>query len=307
MRIGIVLPVEGDGATAAAIVAVAREAERLNAHSLWVTDRILMPSGPQTDYPYSEVRGAVAFDPARRWIEPLAALGMVTAVTERIHLGTNVLVLPYRQPIVLAQEVASLDWLSSGRILLGVGTGWMGEEFAALGVPKAERGKRTDEYIGVLRALWASREPVTFHGRFVSFTGMTLPASPRRVGGPPILIGGTSHAALHRVARLGDGWLGVDLAPEATRSVVSHILELCNLEGRPSVDLILSMRRRLEPANGLPYGTTAQQLVAEVGLYASAGINLMVFDLLMIPDILGAMRWLFLEVVPQLGNMKASR
>jgi probable F420-dependent oxidoreductase len=306
MRIGIVLPVEGEGATAASIVAVAREAERLNAHSLWVTDRILMPSEPPTGYPYSEVRGAVAFDPARRWIEPLAVLGMVIGVTQRIHVGTNVLVLPYRQPIVLAQEIASLDWLSNGRVLLGIGTGWMGEEFAALGIPKAERGQRTDEYIGVMRALWSSREPVTFHGRFASFTKMTLPASPRHTGGPPILVGGNSQAALQRVARLGDGWLGVDLAPEATRLAISRIRELRDLEGRPSDELILSMRRRLEPTKGLPYGTTPEQLVTEIISFAAAGVNLMVFDLLMLPDILGAMRWLFSEVTPHLGTLKAS-
>ena len=163
MQTGIVLPVEGPTANATSVIAVAREAERLNAHSVWATDRILMPSSPPSGYPYSQVRGAVAFDPDRRWLEPLAVLNVVGAVTQRIKLGTNVLVLPYRQPIVLAQEVATLDWLSDGRVLLGVGTGWMNEEFAALGIPKSERGQRTDEHVHLLRALWSAREPVTFH------------------------------------------------------------------------------------------------------------------------------------------------
>jgi probable F420-dependent oxidoreductase len=312
VKTGIVLPVEGPAATRGSILRAAREAERLHAHSVWATDRILMPAAPPKGYPYSQERGAVAFDPARLWLEPVTVLGLVAGVTEHVQLGTNVLVLPYRQPVVLAQEFATLDRISEGRALLGIGTGWMEEEFAALGIPKRERGRRTDESIRLLRALWATRGPVTFAGTDTSFTEMTLAATPFRPAGPPILVGGNSPAALARVAHLGDGWLGADLEPAPAGEAVAQIRELCANLGRDPDRLVLSARRRIEPSRlgqpgpTAPFGMSAEQWVQEIGEYAEVGINLMVFDLLMLPDMIEAMNWLFSEVIDKVAPSEAS-
>lgn len=156
-ELGIVLPVEGPNAGRDGVLRAARDAESLGFHSVWATDRLLKPARQPSGYPYGARRGAVAFTPDRVWLEPVTVMAAVAAVTQRIAVGTNVLVLPYRQPVVLAQELATLDRLSGGRVVLGVGVGWMSEEFAALGLDRTHRGARTDEYIDVLRWLWGGR------------------------------------------------------------------------------------------------------------------------------------------------------
>ena len=302
LRIGFVLPVEGPKASRESITAFAREAERLHADSLWASDRILMPATRPSGYPYSEERSEVAFDPERPWFEPLSVLGLVAGITERVELGTHVLVLPYRQPVVLARELASLDRLSNGRVVLGVGVGWMREEFAALGVDMGKRGRISDEYIRVLRSLWSTRGPVGFDGEFVSFDGVSLPLVPSRVGGPPVLIGGNSRAALLRAARCGDGWLGVDLDPDETGRAIAVIREACAQRGRSPGRMTLSMRRKIDVAalsGGRAAGYTPgpAQLIDEIGQFISAGVGLLVFDLLNVPDMVEGLQWVLSEVV----------
>lgn len=277
MNYGLVLPVEGPGATREAICSAARRAEQLGFGSLWVTDRVLMPANRPAGYPYSADRGALAFDPLRNWLDPIVAMGMALAVTERVLIGTNVLVLPYRQPVVLAQEVASLDWLFGGRVLLGVGAGWMAEEFAALGVRRAERGALTDEYVEVLRKLWSAKGPVSHHGRRVDIEQMALAAAPARTGGPPVLVGGNSPAALRRVARLGDGWLGVDLTPTEAASFLAE-LRCRGGERRPVDEMVLSVRLRIDPSGDAGAPADPQALAEEVVSYEAAGVNLLIYD-----------------------------
>lgn len=280
MNVGIVLPVEGPAATPRAVVDVARLAETRGFHSVWATDRVLMPRTPPTGYPYAQARAAVAFDPERRWLEPLTTLSFAAAVTERVLLGTNVLVLPYRQPFVLAQEVASLDCLSDGRVLLGVGVGWMREEFHALGVDPALRGRQTDDWIALLRELWTGRH------------AFVLPASAGREGAPPVLVGGNSDAAFRRVARLGDGWLGVDLGPEETHAATEAIVAHARAHGRGRDDLTLSMRRRVDGADGASVRDLIDTLVGQIPAYAAAGVDLLVVDLLTTPDMLESLEGL---------------
>ena len=300
---GVVLPVEGHVATRENMIAVAREAERLNAHSVWATDRMLLPAAGPGGYPYSTERGAVAFDPAREWLEPVSVLSLVAGVTTRVQLGTNVLVLPYRHPVVLAQEWATLDRLSEGRAMLGVGIGWMEEEFEALGIPMRERGRRTDESIGVLRALWGAGAPTSFSGSFTAFTNMALASTPVQPGGPPILVGGNSTPALRRVAKLGDGWVGADLTPSVAAQAVAEIRGLCAEYGRDPDAMVYSARRRVEPSETTGqagrdlYASLTPQLVNEVGQFVEGGINLMVIDVLMMPDMIEAVQWLFEEVL----------
>ncbi|QNO36883.1 TIGR03619 family F420-dependent LLM class oxidoreductase [Protaetiibacter sp. SSC-01] len=285
MKLGFVLPVEGAVASRAAVLDTARAAEASGADSVWTTDRILQPGAPPGGYPYSEDRGAIAFRTGRAWFEPIATMGLVAGVTERVRIGTNVLVVPYRHPVVLAQELATLDALSDGRILLGAGIGWMAEEFAALGVPRSERGPRTDEAIRLMRELWRSSDAVRFDGRFWRVDNMGLPAQPARPGGPPVLIGGNSDAALDRVVALGDGWLGADLDPVETAAVLERIAERRRATGRPASELELSTRIRVEPEGGDDAlgGVDPGALRDRLAAYAAIGVDLLVIDVMNLP------------------------
>jgi probable F420-dependent oxidoreductase len=151
---------------------------------------------------------------AHELLEPLVTLGAISAATHRIRLGTGILVLPQRQPALVAKQVATLDVLSNGRVRLGVGVGWQRSEYESLGVAFAERGRRIDEAITLMRRYWT--EPsVTFHGQFYRAEAMGMDPKPVQPGGPPIWLGGDSEAALHRVGRLGDGWMAMADSDEA--------------------------------------------------------------------------------------------
>jgi probable F420-dependent oxidoreductase len=151
---------------------------------------------------------------AHELLEPLVTLGAISAATHRIRLGTGILVLPQRQPALVAKQVATLDVLSNGRVRLGVGVGWQRSEYESLGVAFAERGRRIDEAITLMRRYWT--EPsVTFHGQFYRAEAMGMDPKPVQPGGPPIWLGGDSESALHRVGRLGDGWMAMADSDEA--------------------------------------------------------------------------------------------
>lgn len=181
---------------------VARAAERIGFESLWAGDYPAVPAGLETTYPYREdgkfwLGGAVALP------DPLIYLTHAAAVTTHIRIGTSVIGLPTRNPLILAKEVASLDNLSNGRVMLGVGVGWMREEFETVGVPFEGRGARADEYIAAMRELWNESE-ASFEGRFVSFK--RLQQHPKPLTRIPIIIGGHTPAAARRAGRLGDGF-----------------------------------------------------------------------------------------------------
>lgn len=204
MRFGVMFANTGHGSTPEGAVALARAAEDGGFHALWTVEHVVVPSGYQSAYPYDPsgkmAGGAEDFDLP----DPLIWLAYVAARTERIHLATGILIVPQRNPVITAKEIASLDHLSGGRMILGVGAGWLAEEFDALGVPFAHRGRRLDEYIAAMRALWTD-DKATFHGEFTSFTDCI--SRPRPVNGTvPIVVGGHSHAAARRAGRIGDGF-----------------------------------------------------------------------------------------------------
>ena len=195
----IVSAVEGEGA-----VDLATIAEENGFESLWTVEHVVVPSGYESEYPYSP-NGKMPGPEESPIPDPLIWLAYVAAVTTRIQLGTGILILPQRNPAVLAKECASLDRLSKGRLLLGIGVGWLREEFNALGVPWEARGARTDEYVAALRELWTEDES-TFHGRFADFERAKSYPKPVRPGGIPVHVGGHSIAAARRAGRLGDGF-----------------------------------------------------------------------------------------------------
>lgn len=182
------------------VSALARAIERIGYDQLDLFDHVVMPfdteSRPRNRYPA-----------AMPILEALMTLSFIAAVTEEIGLGTEVLVLPQRQPVLVAKQVSTLDTLSGGRVRLGVGVGWQESEFDALGMNYHERGAAMDEAIALLHACW--REPtISFAGRQARVEAMAMEPKPARAGGPPIWIGGSSPAALRRAGRYGDGWLG---------------------------------------------------------------------------------------------------
>jgi probable F420-dependent oxidoreductase len=185
-------------------VGLAQLAEELGFESLWTVEHVVVPTGYASPYPYS-ADGKMPGGDQVAIADPLIWLAYVAAATQRIRLATGILILPQRNPLVLAKEVASLDRLSGGRVDLGIGVGWMREEFDAIGVPFERRGARTDEYVEVMRRLW--REPSTaFSGEFTNFADLNSYPKPAGPDGVPIHIGGHSDAAARRAGRIGDGF-----------------------------------------------------------------------------------------------------
>lgn len=198
------------------LVRRARAAEAAGFESLWVGDHILLPPG---------------VDEAPR-LETVTALTYLAAVTERVRLASGVFVLPQRQPVLLAKQLTSIDVLSRGRLMIGVGVGYIEAELTALGANLADRAARTDEYLAALRALWAA-EQADFAGRFVTFAGTQRPL-PVRPGGPPIIVGGMSASALRRVVQRGNGWYGWELTPDETKKALADLNAAADKHGRPA-------------------------------------------------------------------------
>ncbi len=204
VRIGVRVPNSGPLPTEVGIPALARSAEAAGFDSLWVSDHVVMPASFGSRYPFA-ADGRATWPSDTPYIDALIALGLIVAVTERAAVGTAVLVLPQRNPIIVAKQVASLDACSNGRLCLGVGAGWLREEFDALGVPFEGRGARLDEWIELLRACWTGHPPGRVGKHYTLPDGvLCLPTPAHDV---PVLVGGHSRAALRRAGRLGDGWL----------------------------------------------------------------------------------------------------
>ena len=246
MRFGIHLPQYGRAAGAEAIARVAQHAEELGFSDVWVSDHIAVPS----DAPY----------PPAFLYEPVVTLTWAAAATTRVGLGTSVLVLPYRHPLHLAKELASLDRLSNGRLIVGAAAGWLEKEFDALNVPFAERGSRTDEAIEAMRACWGE-QPVNYAGRTVRLDDLKVQPTPeRRI---PIWVGGSSPPALRRAVQLGDGWHGTFMKPEDASPLLAALRA-----DRPETDFTLSMR----VVWGGVAGDTDEQR-RELDAFAAAGLQ----------------------------------
>lgn len=190
---------------------LARLAEELGFESVWTVEHTVVPTGYTSTYPYSET-GRMPGDERAEIPDPLVWLSYVAAVTTRLRLATGILILPQRNPVTLAKELATLDVLSNGRVELGIGVGWLREEFDVLGVPFEDRGPRTDDYVAALRALWAPG-PDTYHGPFVAFDEANSYPKPVQAGGIPVVVGGHTSAAARRAGRLGDGFFPGSFRP----------------------------------------------------------------------------------------------
>ncbi len=228
MKFGLILPNYGARITAQTLLATAKAAERLGFESIWTSDHVLLPAADS--------------DRFGRIFEAVTALAVLAGHTQRVRLGLSALILPQRNPMIAAKQIATLDSLSGGRTLLGLGVGWSRGEFRNLGERFTDRGRRMDEYIQLLKHLWVAGgdEPVHFKGRYVAFDSAVFAPPPAQPGGPPIWIGGSSEAALRRAAAFGDGWHPSRVDPDEFRLGVERLTSLA--DGRK---LTLSARLRL--------------------------------------------------------------
>jgi probable F420-dependent oxidoreductase len=247
MRVGIHLPQIGRKAGPDGIRRAAIQAEELGFADVWTSEHIITPAGAM--YP-----------PSPLFYDPVLALTWAAAYTKRVRLGTSVLVLPMRHPLPLAKELATLQNLSEGRLILGAGVGWMEAEFTALGVPFRERGRRMDEGIAMMRAVW-SQDPVYFPARHIPAVIEDMRMLPQPVKPIPIWIGGSSEAALARAVKLADGWHGSRLSPEEAAPIARRLREQ-----RPQPAFTISLRYGWD---GKDDGALRARLVA----YGAAGVE----------------------------------
>lgn len=271
MQFGLHLPHLGRSASREVLRGFAAAAEELGFDSLWVSDHVIVPRQLASRYPYNET-GEFPFRAEAPFLDPIATLLFIAGCTERVRLGTAVLIVPYRNPVVQAKELATLDFVSGGRLVLGVGTGWMAEEFEALDVPFEHRGSRTNEYLRLITQLW-SADDTSFAGRFYRLENVGFYPKPLQQPHPPIWAGGHSEPAFRRGAELCDGWLGANVSPDEVAAQFARVQFHARQAGRDPAALTLAARIPLR------LGDDDQALARSVAGYRRAGVAELIFDM----------------------------
>ena len=260
MKFDLWLPTASPMTTPELLDAVAEGAEARGIGTIWVGEHVVLFEEYSSNYPYAE-DGRIPAPPGSGLLEPLITLTYLAARTSTVRLGTAMLLLPQRNPVYVAKEVSSLDVLSGGRVDLGVGVGWLKEEFDALNVPWAQRGRRTDEYLEVLRTLWVD-DLSAFHGETYDLPACEMFPKPVQQPHPPIHIGGETPAALRRAARAGQGWHTFNRSPQELAAGLAELDGHLEEAGRRRADLRITV---------CPY---FQELTPDaVGRYAEAGAD----------------------------------
>ena len=276
MKFGVWIPNVRHLATPAIILAAAARAENLGYDSVWASDHVVVPHANVKNF------GETVFD-------PLVTLAVIAGATSRVRLGTTVLIVPYRNAVVTAKMIASLDALSGGRFVFGIGAGWLAAESAALGVPFAERGAMTDEYLAAMQELWTKREP-SFAGTYTQFDSLIFEPKPVQKPHPPIWVGGHGKASLRRTAQFGAAWHPINRSPEELRAGMAEIARQCQARGRADVPA-LTLRsdvRVLRPGQSTPESSHAGRVLAgepsalidQIGELAACGVEHLVVELL---------------------------
>jgi probable F420-dependent oxidoreductase len=289
MQIGISLHNNWGVEDVQAIVQLATRAEALGFASVWVHDHV---------FNAGHVLRRIGDRP---YYEPLTLLSYVAARTERVGLGTSVLVLPYHNPIRLAKAAATLDVLCGGRLILGVGVGAVAPESEAMGSPYAERGAITDEAIAVMKELWTRDDP-SFTGKYHRFSGMKFAPKPQQQPHVPLLIGGNSRAAIRRAVRLGNGWHPLAVAPEVLAQGLRYLHEQAQAAGRDMAEIPVSLSIPLGPSSArrAALGTAPGEIVRNLQAYADLGVHMFAISghTDQMAEILSAMDMLAREVLP---------
>ncbi len=289
MRFGFYLPTRGETATPEAIETLVRRGEALGFASVMIADHVVFPVRVDSKYPYT-VSGV--FPGGGDALEQLALMAFVAAKTRTLRLVTSVMIVPYRNPVFTAKALATVDVLSRGRVTVGVGVGWLREEFAALDAPAFDRrGAASDEYIRIFKTLW-TESPASFEGEFYRFDAIKCLPQPVQKPHPPIWVGGHSPAALRRAARLGDGWHpvgatpAVPLRPAELAASLTELRRLTEAAGRDPAALTISYKAPVyDPAQSpatsgerRPFSGSAGQILDDVQTYAKLGVSELVFD-----------------------------
>jgi probable F420-dependent oxidoreductase len=286
MRLGYFLPQMGPAAGPDAITAVARHAEEIGWDSLWVTERLLWPVEPQSPYPSPD---GVLPDVYKTVVDPLSALTFVAGQTTRIALGTSVLNIPWYNATLLARQLTALDVLSKGRLRVGFGTGWSLDEYEAVGVPWKERGRRADENMAALEAIW-SPDPVSFEGEHLRIAPSVIGPKPVQTPRPPIYMAAYTPAAMARVARFADGWMPVGVPLEGIAPMLAQIRSMAKDAGRDPEALELIARGNLEitekpiDRERFIYTGTLEQIGEDIAAVRAVGASEMLLDITFSPD-----------------------
>ena len=328
MRFGFYLPSSGPTAQPEALSAIARRGDELGFHCMVAGDHILVPREVNSPYPYT-ADGRFHGGNATEFMEQLTLLTFLAGITQTIRLVPSVMIVPYRNPLLAAKILATLDVLSRGRLTLGVGVGWMEEEFEALDAPPfAERGAVTNEYLRAFKELWTSDNP-TFEGEYCRFSNINFLPQPVQKPHPPIWVGGQSRRAMRRAAELGNGWHPVGaipaapLEPEELAQKIAILHRYAENAGRDPAELEVSMKAPLYDSDstvsggsgGVSSGSSAsgprrrffgtpEELLQDVQTYADVGVDYIIFDIRAsdLNQSLERLDWFATEIMAQAGE-----
>jgi probable F420-dependent oxidoreductase len=306
MQIGVHAPQLGRQLDAATLRAFAGACEEAGVHSVWVSDHVCWPLEIQSRYPYT-ADGSFPATTDMGGLDPLGTLLFLAGCTSRIRLGTTVLILPYRPPVTTAKQLATLDVVSGGRLILGVGVGWMAEEAAVLGMPWDDRGRRSDEQLQIFERLFTDPQP-SFDGEFYQFPPVGF--EPKPIQQPvPVWVGGATPAAFRRVARFGHGFHAAFQPLEVVRREWRAVHDACAAVGRDPTALTLSLRLYLDPESRMePEKSVAGsrgQMQDRLAELAEAGVKHLLLDPVAAGGVAGrldAIRGFMSDVAPQAAS-----
>jgi probable F420-dependent oxidoreductase len=323
LELGWSLPSRGPLARVDVLTRLARTADALGYSVVTISDHVVLPTRSSAPYPYDKT-GAFPGGSQQAYLEPIPLAAWLLAATRRLRVAISVLVVPYRNPVVTAKQLATVDVLSGGRLIVGAGVGWWPEEFEALAAPPyTERGAVTDEYLRLMKTLWTDESP-RFEGKYYRIGDVTMLPHPLQKPHPPIWIGGHTEPALRRTATLGDAWHPIGLrgpaglAPDELAQKMARIRALADSAGRDPASIGVAFRGLLDlwPARGSapaeaprPLAGPPEKVVADLRAYQAAGVDTLIFDFPR-PDptaMVALMRRVAREVRPRLARRTASR
>ena len=288
MKYGMMVPLTGPSDGVEQVGRLAQAADAAGYDCVWLGDHVILPVTIESKYPFNR-SGIFPMDPTADMLEPIATMSYLMGQTRRVRFGFNVLIVPYRHPVVTAKMLATMDRLSGGRLNVGIGVGWMAEEFAVVDAPRfADRGRATDEYLEVFKRLWTEEQP-SYQGQFVRFEPVHFYPKPAQRPHPPIYVGGHNPPALRRAGRIGAGWNAFRLGPDVLSGYRDKIAAAAREAGRDPGQITINVSQALnlqdeavsDPKRPALTGS-AQQIRDDVRRYADAGAEEL--TLLLPPD-----------------------
>ena len=310
MKFGFYLPTHGPLATREPLLKIASHGESLGFDSMVAGDHVIAPIDPKSQYPYS-VTSEVPWDQDGEHLEMISELAFLAGATENTSLVTSVLIVPHRNPVLTAKMLSTIDVLSGGRLIVGVGVGWLEEEFQVLDTPPFnQRGKVTDEFIRMFKVLWTEENP-SFRGNYYSFPPLQFAPKPLQKDGPPIWVGGQSRAAIRRVVRLGNAWHPVGanpaspLEPKELAIEVDYMYSVCERYERDPSELSIAIKAPIYDVEVVGDGGRrrfsgdSDRIIEDIIEYENTGVSHIILDTRSsnLPQFIEKMDWLSEEVI----------